>query len=138
MKFPLLTLYPSALWGTCFVPTTLRRTVLACLHDSHCGAEATRRRARQTVYWPGINADITNTVCTCEPCQVLQPSQQQESLLSDDTPTKTFESVSADFFSVAGKPFIVIADHLSGWSVVILCSRDTVCRHHTPVPALLS
>lgn len=107
------------------VPAALRRTVLARLHDSHRGAEATKRRAQQTVFWPGINADITNTVRACEPCQVLQPSQQQEPLMNDDDPNRPFESVSADFFSVAGKSFLVIADRLSGWPVVIPCGHDT-------------
>ncbi|XP_045122967.1 uncharacterized protein LOC123511049 [Portunus trituberculatus] len=62
------------------VPVALRRRTLACLHDSHRGVEATRHRARQTVFWPGIDSDIANTVRACEPCQVLQPSQQQEPL----------------------------------------------------------
>ncbi|XP_045122936.1 uncharacterized protein LOC123511261 [Portunus trituberculatus] len=43
------------------VPAVLRRRTLARLHDSHRGAEATKRRARQAVYWPGIDADIVNT-----------------------------------------------------------------------------
>lgn len=44
------------------VPAALRRSVLAPLHDSHRGAEVTKRRARQAVYWPGIYANIVNTV----------------------------------------------------------------------------
>ena len=107
------------------IPTALRRRTLARLHDSHRGVEATKRRARQTVFWPGINSDIANTVQACEPCQVLQPSQQQEPLMSDDKPTLPFESVSADFFDVAGKPFLVIVDRLSGWPSVIKCSDTT-------------
>ena len=62
------------------VPAALRRHVLACLHDSYRGAEATKRRARQVVYWPAIDSDIANDVYACEPCQILQPSQQQEPL----------------------------------------------------------
>ena len=56
------------------VPPALRREVLKRLHDAHCGIEATKRRARQTVWWPGINSDITSTVKACGPCQTLQPS----------------------------------------------------------------
>lgn len=107
------------------VPNALRRRILARLHDSHRGVEATKRRAGQTVFWPGINSDIANTVQSCEPCQYLQPSQQKEPILSDDHPTRPFESVSADFFSVAGKSFLVIADRLSGWPVVVPCRGDT-------------
>ncbi|XP_064079558.1 uncharacterized protein K02A2.6-like [Macrobrachium nipponense] len=107
------------------VPAALRRRTLARLHDSHRGVEATKRRARQTVFWPGIDSDIANTVSACEPCQVLRPSQQQEPLHNDDHPSRPFESVSADFFQVAGKSFLVVADRLSGWPVVVPCKGDT-------------
>ncbi|XP_037784643.1 uncharacterized protein LOC119580605 [Penaeus monodon] len=106
------------------VPASLRRSTLARLHDCHSGVEATKRRAQQTVFWPGINADIVNTVRACEPCQRLQPSQQQEPLLLEDKPTRPFMSVSADFFSVAGKHFLVYVDRLSGWPVVIPCGNN--------------
>ncbi|XP_066983773.1 uncharacterized protein [Macrobrachium rosenbergii] len=95
------------------------------LHDSHQGVEATKRWARQTVFWPGIDSDIANTNATCKPCQVLCPSQQQEPLHNDDHPSRPFESVSADFFQVAGKSFLVVADCLSGWPVVVPCKGDT-------------
>ena len=80
---------------------------------------------RQVVYRSGIDSDIGNVVYACEPCQVLQPSQQQEPLRCDANPTRLFESVSADFFNVAGKAFLVIVTWLSGWSVVVSCGPDT-------------
>ena len=109
------------------VPSAQRRDVLARLHDGHRGVEATKRRARQTVWWPGIDADITSVVRSCEPCQVLLPSQQQEPMMktTDEPPSRPFESVSADFFTVAGKMFLVYVDRLSGWPVVAACGTDT-------------
>lgn len=107
------------------VPAASRKTVLRRLHDSHRGVEATKRRANQTVFWPGINADITNTVRACEACQTLLPSQQQEEYRNDDQPTRPFESISADHFQVAGKSFLVIVDRQSGWPVVFSCGSDT-------------
>ena len=56
------------------VPKAARREVLARLHDSHQGVERTKRRARQSVYWPGINNDISTTVASCDKCQELLPS----------------------------------------------------------------
>nr|XP_027229813.1 uncharacterized protein LOC113821505 [Penaeus vannamei] len=113
-----------------FAPSHQRTKITAAswsthLHDSHRGVEATHRRARQTVYWPGIDSDIKSTVEACDSCQRLQPSQQQEPYLCDDQPSRPFESVSADFFQVAGKSFLVIADRLSGWPVVTPCGQDT-------------
>ncbi|KAG0725211.1 Transposon Tf2-6 polyprotein [Chionoecetes opilio] len=110
------------------VPAAHRRRTLARLHDSHRGVAATKRRAQQTVFWPGIDADITSTVQACEPCQILQPSQQQEPLLCDDHPpglSSPFRRLSP----VAGKSFLVIADRLSGWPVVVPCGADTTATH---------
>lgn len=68
---------------------------------------------------------MKSTVEVCESCHQLQPSQQQEPYRCDDHPKWPFESVSADFFQVAGKSFLVITDRLSGWPVVVPCSWDT-------------
>jgi len=114
------------LYAACIVvPAALRRRVLARLHDSHRGAESTKRRTRQAVYWPGIDSDITNIVRACELCQIMLPSQQQEPLLCDENPTRPFQSVSADFFTAAGKFFLIYADRLSGWPAVVPCNSDT-------------
>ncbi|XP_037803612.1 uncharacterized protein LOC119598044 [Penaeus monodon] len=52
-------------------------------------------------------------------------SQPQELLLCDKNPTRPLQSVSADFFTVAGKFFLVYAAQLSGWPAVVPCSSDT-------------
>ena len=65
-----------------------------------------KRRARQTVYWPGINIDIQNVVEACNACQKNLPSLQQEPLMSDPPPSRPFEDVSADLFCYAGKSYM--------------------------------
>ena len=47
------------------------------------------------------------------------PSQQKEPLIPEETPTRVFEAVSADYFAWAGRTFLVYADRLSGWPLVI-------------------
>ena len=100
------------------IPKAARRDVLNKLHAAHQGIERTRRRARQTVYWPGIDSDILNMVQSCAPCQEKRPSLPQEPMMSDPTPTRVFEDVSADLFQVGGKHYLVYADRLSGWPTV--------------------
>ena len=56
------------------VPTSMRRDVLKALHASHQGIERTKARARQTVFWPGLNNDIANAVRSCPDCQRELPS----------------------------------------------------------------
>ena len=110
------------------IPAALRRQVLARLHDAHTGIEATKRRARQTVWWPGINNDIKTTVEACQPCQIYMPSLQREPLMNDAVPSRPFEDVSADLFSVSKKSFLCYADRFSGWSTVGHYSSDTTTQ----------
>ena len=97
------------------IPQAKRREILAKLHSSHQGIERTKRRARQTVYWPGINNDIQNVVEACNACQKNLPSLQKEPMMSDPPPSRPFEDVSADLFCYAGKSYMVYVDRLSGW-----------------------
>lgn len=95
------------------IPKAARREVLNKLHASHQGIERTRRRARQTIYWPGIDSDILNMVQSCVSCQEKRPSLPQGPLMSDPLPTRIFEDVSADLFQVGGRHYLVYADRLS-------------------------
>ena len=110
------------------IPEALRKLMLARLHDAHRGIEATKRRARETVWWPGINSNITSTVEACEPCQVLKPSLPKEPIMKDPMPTRPFEHASADLFSHAGRTYIVYADRYSGWAEVLAYAKDTSTR----------
>ena len=98
------------------------------LHDAHQGIERTKRRARQTVWWPGMNSDIVNTVGNCSTCQEHRPSQPQEPVVSDPPPSRIFEDVSSDLFSHAGRDFFVYVDRLSGWPVIYQLPRGDTSR----------
>ena len=106
------------------VPSSQRREVLLKLHASHQGAEKTKRRARQVIYWPGIDHDISNVVKACQECQLYMPKQQKEPIIQLPTPTRVFEVVSADFFEYAGRTYLVYADRLSGWPWVSHMGRS--------------
>lgn len=56
------------------IPKDARKKILQDLHSSHQGIERTKRRARQTVYWPAINSDIDNMVSSCSKCINQLPS----------------------------------------------------------------
>lgn len=106
------------------IPHSLRRETLENLHAGHQGIERTKRRARQTTYWPGMDRDIENLVSSCPQCRPLLPSQRNEPLWQDDDrPSRVFESVSADYFHVAGHTYLVYVDRMSGWPHVTACPR---------------
>lgn len=110
------------------IPLASRRNILAKLHAAHQGIVRTKRRAQQTVYWPGITNDITMLVERCATCQERLASQGKEPLMADPVPTYVFEDVSADLFQHGSLHVLVYADRLSGWPVVHQWKRDPTAR----------
>ena len=51
----------------------------------HYAIEKMKLRAKETVYWPGIIEDITNTYYQCQICAKFAKSQQREMLQSVET-----------------------------------------------------
>ena len=101
--------------GRIIIPISLRKQILNRLHASHQGYERTRRRATNTVFWPGITADIKSTVDACSACQELRPSLPAESSQSDPKPSYPFQEAAADVFEVGGVHYLAFVDRYSGW-----------------------
>ena len=55
------------------VPRVLRPEILKRLHEGHQGMEKTKRRARQSCYWPNMNSQIEQKVRQCVTCTKLLP-----------------------------------------------------------------
>ena len=112
--------------GQCIVvPLKLRHSVLADLHASHQGQERTKKRARQTVYWPGIGNDIDNTVRSCTHCRQRQPSLPKEPMQSEPAPQFPFQVACTDLFSCQGTQYLVYVDVKSGWPLVYSLGSST-------------
>ena len=110
------------------IPMSIRKEILSRLHSSHQGIEGTRRRARQSVYWPGINSDISSTVGACTECQQYLPSQPREPMCSEKVPSSPFVEVSTDLFSESGQSFLVLVDIFTGWPLVHRWYNDPTSR----------
>ena len=106
------------------VPKEARREILVKLHASHQGVERTKRRARQTVFWPSMQNEISNLIFSCDKCQENQKSQQKEPLSQDPLPSRVFEEVAIDFFQCSGRDLLLYTDRLSGWPVIYKFKRD--------------
>ena len=113
------------------IPSSMLRRVLQKLHDSHQGIERTKARARQTVYLPSINNDITNTVRSCEDCQRELPSLPREPLISHAKPSRPFVVISMDLGTGANPQFLIAVDHFSWWPRVFQLGASAITRQIT-------
>ena len=100
------------------VPVSLRGIVLKALDADHQGVSVMERRARTTVFWPGIIQDINNIHNSCVHCNRNAPSQSAIPPMPTKPPTTPFKHILADYFDNGGRHFLVIRDKFSGWADV--------------------
>ncbi|XP_063871052.1 uncharacterized protein K02A2.6-like [Scylla paramamosain] len=119
------------------IPDLLRKQVAAHLHAGHQGIDSMLRRARQAVYWPGIEGDLRHHRNCCDTCNIHAPSQPPEPHLLTPPPDYPFQQTVVDLFQLEGHDYIVYADRLTGWLEVSHLPDGTesgrikdVLRHH--------
>ena len=78
------------------VPKSLRSEIKDNIHLGHSGIEGCLRRARECVYWPGMNAEIKNWILSCETCRTYETSNRKETLMSHDLPERKWQKVGID------------------------------------------
>ena len=100
------------------VPISLRKAVLSALHAAHQGIGAMSQRATDSVFWPGISADITRTREECEHCHRIAKSNAMQPP-SDITPADyPFQKVCCDYFHHNNTEYVVLVDRYSNWPMV--------------------
>ena len=97
------------------IPESLRKLVLEILHSGHGGVSSMMLRAGDSVWWPGLHADIERTRQSCHSCDVSTPSQPAAPPTPLPSPAYPFEQVCADYFSYGSHKYLVIVDRFSNW-----------------------
>lgn len=95
------------------IPKSMRPEVLNKLHSGHFGIEKTQQNARQSIFWPRINADIVNMVSTCWTCQTHRSAQQKEPMMSHAIPERPWQNTASDIFHLDGKNYLILVDYFS-------------------------
>lgn len=100
------------------IPPSAIKDVVSKLHQSHQGVEKTKRRVRQTVFWPGYSNDIKNAVDSCHACQYYRPSPPPEPLVQENMPSRAFKMVTTDLFQHGGAYYLIYADRFTGFPLI--------------------
>lgn len=125
------------------VPHSLHLDVLRRMHVAHLGVEKCRARARNGVFWAGINGAIHEMVCQCSTCLKHQRSNQREPMILQQVPERPWATVAADIFCYKGRDYLLVVDYFSKYpevaqlshkhsEVVILALKDMFIRHGIP------
>ena len=95
------------------IPTSCRDTIMEDLHKSHKGINKAMSLARTCVYWPSMEADITDYIQRCLTC-IDNSNLPVETLHPHEVPPGPWVKVGMDFFQHdSGQKHLIIADYFS-------------------------
>ncbi len=97
------------------IPYGVRSHMKARIHASQIGVQGCLRRARDSVYWPGMTKELTEYILRCPTCNAYQQGQQKEPLISHAIPERPWEKVGSDHFEYEGVDFVVTVDYFSNF-----------------------
>ena len=92
------------------IPSCLREEYLERMHYGHLSASKIQDNARQHLYWPRLDADITNFVRRCQEC-IKKAHPPKEPLQAHDVPSQPWEHIAMDHFYQNGS-FAYIKEQL--------------------------
>ena len=95
------------------IPPELYERMLSDLHGNHRGIEKMRHLSQHTVYWPRLDADITDYVNRCKTCTQHKAKQAVQPMLPRDVPDSPWQELAADFFTHNHKEYLLIVDMFS-------------------------
>ena len=109
----------------CIIPASLRPKIRTKIHASHTGIQSCLRRARELIYWPGMNNDLTDYISQCEICASQQNAQSKEPMITHEQPSRPWEKIATDIFTFDGKDYLCTVDYYSDYFEVDPINRKT-------------
>ena len=102
------------------IPNKQHKAILKLLHKGHLGLNKCKLRAKESVYWPGLNDQLEDLVLNCELCMKystakckLEPSLS----LGQEVPLYPWIKLATDIFHFEGALYLLIVDYTSRYPV---------------------
>ena len=100
------------------IPKSLRSDMIRRIHSSHIGAEGCLRRARESLYWPGLNSEVKDFILRCETCRTYERKQRKEPLISHKVPLRPWAKVGIDLMTFETRNYLITVDYFSNfWEI---------------------
>ena len=106
------------------VPLDLRVDILAEIHSGHQGKTKCLARARQSVWWPGINKQLEDLVDNCEEC-CKHRYQPAEPMIPSTLPDYPWQSIATDIFCWKKSTYLLAVDYFSRFIEIAKLSTTT-------------
>ena len=96
----------------------MKADILQQQHTGHQGISKTQRWARYSVNWINFNKEIERMCKSCQVCQEYQEEQRKAPLFPYPTPSRPWQFISSDIFSISDKSYLLVVDRFSKYPLV--------------------
>ena len=110
------------------MPTSLRKNIITTVHRSHQGIQGCIRLAKDAVYWPLMNQEITDYVSQCSVCNMHIQEQCKEPMVPHDVPGRHWAKVGADLFELQGQLYLLLVDYFYNLTCIVTRRLSTMCK----------
>ena len=106
------------------IPSTLRKDMLAKLHEGHQGLTKCRERAKHSMWWPGLSSQLEGVVKSCLEC-LKHTTPGPEPLQPSSLPRLPWQKVGTDLFVWNTSTYLLVVDYFSRWIEIARLSKLT-------------
>ena len=90
----------------------MKEEYLHRLHEGHLSVSKTQENAKEHLYWPGMDADISDYNKRCQEC-IKRSRMPKELLQPHDIPAGPWLKLGMDYFNFNGTQYVLISDYFS-------------------------
>ena len=116
----------------------LQKEMLKIVHQPHLGVEASKRRAREALFWPEMAKAIEQLVKSCSICNQNKPQQPSQPLKPHPTLSRPWQRIGVDIFTFHRKNCLISVDFYSGWFEIDLLNEMLAATIITQLKAHLA
>ena len=117
------------------IPSSMRLETLDKIYKGHQGITKCRERAKNSVWWLGLNREIQDPVRQCRVC-ALQRENKPEPLITTPLPDRPWQVVATDLFQLKGVDYLIVIDYFSRY--VEVAAMQTTTKSSEVIRALKS
>ena len=117
------------------IPEKIREDILKQIHEGHLGFNKCQMRAKETIYWPGLNDQLENLILNCQLCLKYSKSKNKSTpptALGHEVPAVPWSKVATDIFHYESQLYLLVVDYTSRFPIVRrlkLMSAQCVTEH---------
>ena len=103
------------------IPDKKREEILNLIHEGHLGLNKCKLRAKETVYWPGINEQLDQLILNCQLCLKYSRSKDKtmtHTALGHEVTPIPWSKVNMDIFHYESCSYLLVVHYTSRFPIV--------------------